>query len=231
MTRGSLTYGLSHAGSDATKKPPLDDERHEQVVIAVLVEEDGHLVAVVALHSALAPMVARNTLADGERLVRRLRHTGCEVVVAVPARAGIVLAEVREQERAAAAGVLGVAAHHLEPRALDLILTLGLHLGGSDRGRNVERAGPSHLAACLPDCGAEIDKTDERAGQLPRRPSRGSVGERCRSARDRRAADAARGQVNRGSEVLRPEEQPRVGRFLVAAGAADLLVVGVERRR
>src|SRR5437762_225073 len=185
-------YRLSHARSDATKQPALDDERHQQIVIPMLVEEDGHLVAVVALHRALAPAVARDTLADRERLVRRLSGGGSAVVVAVPAWAGIVLAEVREQERAAAARVLGVAAHHLEPRALDLVLALGLHLGGSDRGRNVESAGPSHLAVHLPDCGSQIDQTDERAGQPPRRPSRASVREHCGGARNRRAANAAR---------------------------------------
>src|SRR5436305_13184355 len=120
MTCGSPTYRLAHARSDATRQPPLDDERHQQIVIPMLVEEDGHLVAVVALHRALAPAVARDTLADRERLVRRLIGAGSAVVVAVPPRAGIVLAEVREQDRAPAARVLGVAARHLEPRPLGL---------------------------------------------------------------------------------------------------------------
>jgi len=44
----------------------------------------------------------------------------------LPHGPGVVLAEVRQQERAPAARVLGVAAHHLESRALDLALALGL---------------------------------------------------------------------------------------------------------
>src|SRR4029450_1038435 len=97
------------------------------------------------------PAVAPPPPPDRERLGPRLGGPGGPVVVAVPTGAGIVLAEVRQQEGAAAARVVGVATHHLEPRALDLVLALGLHLGGGDRGRNIERAGPSHLAVHIPD--------------------------------------------------------------------------------
>src|SRR5205823_4011049 len=138
---------------------------------------------------------------------------------------GIVLAEVREQERAAAARVLGVAAHHLEPRALDLVLALGLHLGGSDRGRNVESAGPSHLAVHLPDCGSQIDQTDERAGQPPRRPSR-TIEERLH-----RLAPLTRGQsgVVEDDALANAQDVPRRLRVGVGRGVDDSRAVELGR--
>ena len=51
----------------------MDDERHEEVAVAVFVEQDGDLVAVVALHGPLAPAVAGDAGADRERRGRGLR--------------------------------------------------------------------------------------------------------------------------------------------------------------
>jgi len=64
----------------------------------VLVEEHGQLVAVVALYRAFTPALARDPLADRERLERRFLSLRHEIVVAVPARARVGLPEVREQE-------------------------------------------------------------------------------------------------------------------------------------
>src|SRR5215831_14988389 len=137
--------------SGAAEQLALDDERDEQVAIAVLVEEHRQLVAVVALDGPLAPPLAPDALADRERLGGwRLVDPGGQVVVAVAAPAGVVLAEVREQERAAAALVLGVAAHHVQPRALDLVLALRLRFGGRDSGVDADRAGPANIAVCVP---------------------------------------------------------------------------------
>src|SRR4029079_129314 len=97
-----------------------DDERDEQVAVAVLVEEHRQLVAVIALDGSFAPALARDPLADRERRVRDLFEGGGEVVVTVPARWLVGLAEVREQERPPAAGVLGVAARHVEARGVGL---------------------------------------------------------------------------------------------------------------
>src|SRR6202007_642296 len=92
--------------SNSGEEPLLDDERHEQVAVAVLVEQNGHLVAVVALHGSLATAVAGHAGADREWLGRGLRGCVPPVVVARTARAGVVLAEVRKQERAPAPAVL-----------------------------------------------------------------------------------------------------------------------------
>src|SRR3712207_999813 len=66
----------------------LDRERHEQVAVAVLVEEHGDLFAVVALHGSLAPAVAGHAGADRERHARGRRdRCAAAVVVARAARA------------------------------------------------------------------------------------------------------------------------------------------------
>lgn len=81
----------------------------------MLVEQHRELVAVVALNGAFTPAFAPDALAHRERLdCGRLRDVS-RIVVAAPARAAVTLAEVREQEGAAAVSVLGVASHHLEP--------------------------------------------------------------------------------------------------------------------
>src|SRR4029453_14506412 len=82
-------------------------------------------------------------LAHGKRLQRRLRCDGPAIVVAVAARARVVLTEVREQERAAATGVLRIAPHHLEPRALDLVLPGRFRVRGRHRVGDVQRPRPA----------------------------------------------------------------------------------------
>src|SRR5580693_9985873 len=82
-------------------------DRHEQLTVAVLVEQHGDLVAVVPLHRALAPALAHDACAHGERDLSRPNLSrpnlsgrgidGPEVVVAVPAGAAVVLAEVGQQ--------------------------------------------------------------------------------------------------------------------------------------
>jgi hypothetical protein len=94
------------------EEPPLEHERHEQVAIPVVVEQNGHLVPVVALDRAFAPPVAGDASADGERLAPAFFGNLRAVVVAMSAGTRVELAEVGEEKRAAAAGVLGVAAHH-----------------------------------------------------------------------------------------------------------------------
>ena len=109
----------------------FEDHGHGQLTVSVLVEQHRDLVAVVALHRALAPALAHTRVptANGTSAGRgQPRDPVREVVVAVPALTGVVLPEVGEQERAPAAGVLGVAAHHRQPRALDLVLAFGLRL-------------------------------------------------------------------------------------------------------
>src|ERR1700733_6020162 len=108
------------SSSSGGEQPPLDDEGHEQVAVAVFVEQHGHLVAVVALHGSLAPAAAGHAGADREWLGHGLRGYVPAVVVARATRADIVLAEGRKQKRAPAPAVLGVAAHHLQPGAPDL---------------------------------------------------------------------------------------------------------------
>src|SRR3984893_7981568 len=120
--------GLGSANSSGSRpavarEPQQSVFKHDgevQVTVAVRVEQHRDLVRVVALHRAIAPAVAHDSRAYGKRDVDRHGFWVSEVVVAVAAGTGIILPEVREQERAPAAGVLGVVAHHPEPRALHL---------------------------------------------------------------------------------------------------------------
>src|SRR3984893_14684487 len=98
----------------------LENHGHGQLAVAVLVEQHRDVVAVVALHRALAPALAHHARAHRERDLGR-RGSGRpgpgagEVVIAVPARAGVVLPEVGEQERTPAGVMLRVAPHHRQP--------------------------------------------------------------------------------------------------------------------
>src|SRR6185437_5609679 len=113
-TRFAVMSEARPGTSRGPQQPALADHRHVQLAVAVLVEQHGDLVAVVALHGARAPALADHPGADGEGYVRRdgrRRRPGrgpLLVVVAVAAEVREVLAEVRQQERAPAAGVLGV---------------------------------------------------------------------------------------------------------------------------
>src|SRR5262249_18596021 len=95
----------------------FEHNRYEQLAVAMFIEQDRDLVAVVALHRAHTPALARDPRADGERDPGPRGLGVRRVVVAVPAGARVVLPEVGEQERTPAAGVLRVAAHHRQPCA------------------------------------------------------------------------------------------------------------------
>src|SRR5690348_14678776 len=142
-------WRLRRAGR-GPQEPAFEHDRHEQLAVAVFVEEHRDLVAVVTLHRALAPALAHHSRAHGERDLGACGLGVCEVVVAVSARAGIVLPEVGEQEGTAAAGVLGVAAHHRQPRALHLVPALGLRARRLQRFRDGHRPGPADTAVRLP---------------------------------------------------------------------------------
>jgi hypothetical protein len=76
----------------------LKHDRQVQLAVSVFVEQHRDLVAVVSLHGALAPAFAANPGAYRERDVGPLGLRVFEVVVAVPARAGVVLPEIGEQK-------------------------------------------------------------------------------------------------------------------------------------
>src|SRR5215475_8598683 len=146
----------------------FEQDRHEQLAVAVFVEQHRDLVAVVTLHRALAPALAHDPRAHGERDLGARGLGVREIVVTVPAGAGVVLPEVGEQERTAAAGVLGVAAHHRQPRALHLVLAFGLRIRRLQRRGDAHRPGPAESAVRLPRRRTEIGQTDERGRLLPR---------------------------------------------------------------
>src|SRR5262249_28896166 len=72
----------------------FEHDRHVQLAVAVLVEQHRDLVAVVTLHRALAPALADDPRAHGERDLGPRGLGVREIVVAVSAGAGIVLTEV-----------------------------------------------------------------------------------------------------------------------------------------
>src|ERR1700733_12210364 len=97
-------------------------DRHGEVAVAVVIEEDGHLVSVVALDRALSPPLAADARTDPEWRLGLYARGTLTVVVTGSAWTFVVLPEVAQQERAPASRVFGVAAHHLEPGGLDLVL-------------------------------------------------------------------------------------------------------------
>jgi len=145
----------------------LHDERQEQVAVAVVVEEHRQLIAVVALHRSFSPSLTDDSCADCVWLVVPCDNGWSRVVVAVAARPCVALSEVREQERAAALGVLRVAPHHLEPRTFDLVLTLRLVFRLCNGCGGGERSGPADRAACVPRCSSEIDQANEGRSRAP----------------------------------------------------------------
>src|SRR5487761_133568 len=87
----------------APEEAAFQRDRHGQLAVAVLVEQYGDLVAVVPLHRALAPALAHDACAYREWDLS-WRSLGLpEVVVAVPAGAGVVLPEIGQEERSTAA--------------------------------------------------------------------------------------------------------------------------------
>src|ERR1700722_6163992 len=195
----------------------------------MFVEEHGDPVAVVPLHRALAPALAHDACAHREWDLRGRTLAGPEIVVTIPAGAGVVLPEVGQEERSTAAGVFRVAAHHYQPRPLNLVLAFRLRLRGLHRFRDGHRPGPADVAVRLPGRRAEIGQPGPRRwlqpgagpGPLPGRgPGRG--------LRHGRAGDASRDQVARHLEIVVAVPQPHLRWPGVPAGAPDLLVIRIQ---
>ena len=162
-------------------------------------------------------LATRAPIGNGFAAARRRRPA---VVVARAARAGVVLAEVGQQERAPAPGVFGVAAHHLQPGALDLALA------SRPSRRRGERAG---------ELIAPVQRARPSAPRRPRRRRPGgrgraspsasrarSVGQRVAARRaagvgeplgNRRhvVADTPRAVRYRAAPMSRPVKEPRIG--------------------
>ena len=162
-------------------------------------------------------------------------------VVAVPARRLEGLAEVVEQEAATAVALLRVAAHHLDTRPVELTPVLLF-----DRGRlDLRRVPISPSAETSPLGRSSTAPTSSRrdsavaelrltqAGLLAQRPwiDRAVVREDgLRHALDLVGIDVpAAGEEAAEPEILGAVVEACLGRLAVASGAADLLVVGVER--
>jgi len=64
---GLLASDWTGARLRGTQQGALQDQRHEQLAVAVLVEQHRDVVAVVALHRALAPALAHHARAHRER--------------------------------------------------------------------------------------------------------------------------------------------------------------------
>src|SRR3954451_241792 len=106
----------------------LLDQLEVEGAVADRLEEDGDAIAVVALDFAVAPLAVGDGGAEREGALDAgfgLDQAGV-AVVAVAAGRLVLLAEVAEDEVAAAAVVLGVGAHHFQPR----LLVVGAILGG-----------------------------------------------------------------------------------------------------
>src|SRR5215208_5193810 len=108
------------------QEPVRDDEGYRERLVADLVEEDDHLVLLVPLDLALAPLPVADARADGEWHLLRLVHGDAGLAdVAVPAGRIKALAEVAEEEPTAALARLGVAPDHVDARAVERA-TVGL---------------------------------------------------------------------------------------------------------
>src|SRR5918912_1699011 len=116
--------GLSSAGR--LEQAVLGDHIHGEGLVSDRVEQDDHLLALVALHQPLAPGRVRDAAVEGKRLVGVVLrdHDAGIAVVAVAARSVDLLAEVVEQVLAPAVQHLSVAAHHVNARALVLVMPL-----------------------------------------------------------------------------------------------------------
>src|SRR6476661_9691233 len=180
------------AGLQLTQQPSFEDDRDGEIAVAVVVEEDGYLVAVVAQHGSVAPAFASHPSADRVRLGRRHGRRGAgEVVVAIAARARVVLAEVGEDERAPAALVLRVPPHHVELGAGDFVLSLALGSGGGQCMTYGPLACPAHAPVRIPGRRTEICEAHKGGGGLTRRYDLRAGGNELRYARDRRLRHAA----------------------------------------
>src|SRR4051812_28302060 len=114
--------------SGRAEEVSLDHEVEAERLVADLVEEDDDLVAVVPHNGSLGPLVMCNPRLDLERAggrVGRLRLHAGVADIAVAARPLERLAEVVEDEPAAARPALGVRTHHLDARPVEFPPALG----------------------------------------------------------------------------------------------------------
>jgi hypothetical protein len=76
----------------------LEERRHEEIPIAMVIKENRHLVSVVSLNRALAPVLSSDARPDREGLLPVWGRGALKVVVTVPARTWVDLAEVGQKE-------------------------------------------------------------------------------------------------------------------------------------
>ena len=62
----------------ARSSAAFEDQRDEQVAVAVVVEQDGQLVAVVALHGSLPPALADDPFAEPRTVLLPALESGAE---------------------------------------------------------------------------------------------------------------------------------------------------------
>ncbi len=123
----------------------------------MVVEENCHLLSVVSLDRARAPVFGGHARPDGEGLRPAHARGAPTVVVAIATRTFVILTKVGQKERAPAPGVLGVPTHHLQARGLNLLIA------SCPLGRCLEGGGEAHLlvppgsAVGNPACRADIN--------------------------------------------------------------------------
>jgi len=95
---------------------PTGNHLRGQFPVSVVVEQDGEPVGFGLEHQARAPLVVLDPFTGREQPGGHVRAgLACVAVIAGPAGLRDCLAEVPQQEPAAAIGHLGVPAHHLHP--------------------------------------------------------------------------------------------------------------------
>src|SRR3954452_6029071 len=108
-----------------TQEPALRHQLHRQRLVAHGLEQDHHLVAVVALHHPLPPVGMDHGPTRRKGLGRAVRDAVAGVaVVTVAARWIELLAEVAEDEVAPAVLVLGVGPHRVDAGAVEAVAFL-----------------------------------------------------------------------------------------------------------
>lgn len=76
----------------------LEQRRHEEIPIAVVVKENRHLISVISLNRALAPVLGGDAGPDREGLLPVWGRGALKVVVTVTAGTWVVLPEVGQEE-------------------------------------------------------------------------------------------------------------------------------------
>ena len=76
----------------------LEQRRHEKIPIAVVIKENRHLISVVSLNRALAPVLGSYARPDREGLIPVRGRGALKVVVTITARTWVVLPEVGQEE-------------------------------------------------------------------------------------------------------------------------------------